>query len=104
MRSQADPSSFTAANEWSGIMGFSRDERPFVGPVPDVPPGLFIAAGYTGHGMPNTWLCGKAVALMAARRLDGLDEAEAVKEACESVGLPGAYLVDGVRMRDSTSN
>lgn len=42
-------------------MGYSRDEHPWVGPVPGKP-NLYISAGYTGHGMPNTWLCGRAVA------------------------------------------
>ena len=77
-------------------MGFSRDEHPFVGPVPNSPPGLYISAGYTGHGMPNTWLCGKAVALMA---LDGAREKDVVKKACEEVGLPEVYLVTEERMR-----
>lgn len=30
-------------------MGFSRDEHPWVGQVPDKS-GLYISAGYTGHG------------------------------------------------------
>ncbi|EMC94022.1 hypothetical protein BAUCODRAFT_36493 [Baudoinia panamericana UAMH 10762] len=66
-----DPATmFEAVNVWSGIMGSSRDERPWVGPVPDQD-GVFLAAGYTGHGMPNTWLCGKAVAEMAVASLSG---------------------------------
>ena len=44
-------------------MGYSRDEHPWVGPIPGKR-NLFMSAGYTGHGMPNTWLCGKAVAMM----------------------------------------
>lgn len=50
----------TASHEWTGIMGYSRDEHPWVGAVPGKK-NLFMSAGYTGHGMPNTWLCGKAV-------------------------------------------
>lgn len=49
-------------------MGFSRDDHPWIGPVPGKP-FMYIAAGYTGHGMPNTWLCGKAVALMIMNTL-----------------------------------
>ena len=45
---------------WSGIMGFSRDAAPWVGQIPGMS-GLFICAGYTGHGMPNATLCAKAV-------------------------------------------
>lgn len=36
-------------HRWSGIMGFSRDGRPWVGEVPDAP-GLFSFFGCTGHG------------------------------------------------------
>ncbi|KAH8670899.1 FAD dependent oxidoreductase [Xylariales sp. PMI_506] len=53
-----------ATHEWTGIMGFSRDGNPWVGAVPAElggGPGLYVAAGYTGHGMPNASLCGKAV-------------------------------------------
>jgi glycine/D-amino acid oxidase-like deaminating enzyme len=55
-----------AVAEWSGTMGFSRDECPFVGKVPPVGPedseergipmledtsGLWMLAGFDGHGM-----------------------------------------------------
>lgn len=98
-----DDVEFTAANEWSGIMGFSRDERPFVGPVPGCA-GVYMAAGYTGHGMPNTWLCGKAVALMAAASLADAGESEsvedvAVERACQETGLPKAYRLTEERVR-----
>ncbi|KAJ4368414.1 hypothetical protein N0V83_006771 [Neocucurbitaria cava] len=36
--------------EWSGIMGATADGRPFVGAVPDKK-GLWISAGFNGHGM-----------------------------------------------------
>ena len=80
---------FEAAAEWTGIMGFSRDERPWVGAVPDRE-GVFVAAGFTGHGMPNTWLCGKAAALMAA----GASEEAAGRET----GLPECYRLSRGRM------
>ncbi|KAI1081451.1 FAD dependent oxidoreductase [Whalleya microplaca] len=75
--------------QWTGIMGYSRDGHPFVGRVPpslggggnstptsatsptspfshshssnDTSGGLWLCAGYTGHGMPNATLCAKAV-------------------------------------------
>ena len=53
--------------EWAGIMGYSRDGYPWVGPVPESTGGgcgLWICAGYTGGGMPNAALCAKAVAGM----------------------------------------
>lgn len=53
-----------ASYEWSGIMGFSTDGRPWVGQLPESlggGEGLWICAGFTGHGMPNASLCAKAV-------------------------------------------
>lgn len=85
-------------------MGFSRDDLPWIGQVPasllpssqsndgqsDATTGLFIAAGYTGHGMPNTWLCGAAVAKMVL----GIGEDGVV----EATGLPKAYLMSEERV------
>ncbi|KAI1437524.1 FAD dependent oxidoreductase [Xylaria sp. CBS 124048] len=62
--------------EWTGIMGYSRDDKPWVGRVPllflgddDLGEagevgGLWISAGFTGHGMPVAPRCGVAVAEM----------------------------------------
>lgn len=56
-----------ASYEWTGVMGYSRDSRPWVGAVPEnlggggVNGGLWICGGYTGHGMP--------VAALAAREV-----------------------------------
>lgn len=47
---------------WTGIMGYSSDGAPWVGAVPDLPPGLWIPAGFTGHGMPNAPLSAQYVA------------------------------------------
>lgn len=83
------PTELTATHEWTGIMGFSRDNLPWVGAVPSStldpalmpsvgnpnpntstshpPSNLYISAGYTGHGMPNAWLSGKHLALLITR-------------------------------------
>lgn len=63
-----------AKYEWTGIMGFSKDNYPWVGRVPPSlgggggEPGeeshLWISAGYTGHGMPTAARCGIRVAQM----------------------------------------
>lgn len=61
---QNNETELRASHEWSGIMGFSRDGRPWVGEVPKElggGKGLWICAGFTGHGMPNASLCAKAV-------------------------------------------
>ncbi|KAK4458038.1 FAD dependent oxidoreductase-domain-containing protein [Cladorrhinum samala] len=65
-----------ASHEWTGIMGYSRDLHPWVGPVPASLLGgggsssssssssssVFLCAGYTGHGMPCAALSGRHVA------------------------------------------
>lgn len=48
---------------WSGIMGYSADGYPLVGPMPDEG-GLFIDASFQGHGMVLCFLCAKAVTAM----------------------------------------
>ena len=53
------------ARRWSGIMGFSRDGYPFIGPMPGRPR-LLVAAGYTGHGGPYFAIAGRCVAELIA--------------------------------------
>ncbi|KAJ4155266.1 hypothetical protein LMH87_000522 [Akanthomyces muscarius] len=56
-----------ATYEWTGIMGYSRDRHPWVGEVPEGlggGKGLYISAGYTGHGMPAASRSGVAAANM----------------------------------------
>ncbi|KAH7137384.1 FAD dependent oxidoreductase [Dactylonectria estremocensis] len=48
---------------WTGIMGFSSDRLPRVGPIPDRP-GMFIMGGFSGHGMPQIFLCARGIAQM----------------------------------------
>ena len=53
--------------EWTGVLGFTPDGRPLCGRVRD---GVFVAAGFCGHGMPRCFGAGKAIALM----IDGRDD------------------------------
>ncbi|KUJ15915.1 FAD dependent oxidoreductase [Mollisia scopiformis] len=77
LRNEGKP--LEATYEWSGIMGFSRDDRPWVGEVSEElglggDKGLWICAAYTGHGMPNAFLSAKAVVeLMMGRKDDQVD-------------------------------
>ena len=89
---QSQDEELEATWEWSGIMGYSRDGHPWVGEVSEVlgkqkGEGLWVCAGYTGHGMPNTWLCGKAVAGLISGKRE------------EDVDLPGGYRISGERVR-----
>ncbi|MGH7777915.1 MAG: NAD(P)/FAD-dependent oxidoreductase [Candidatus Dormibacterales bacterium] len=46
---------------WAGTMGFTPDGLPVAGPVPGRP-NLFVAGGYTGHGMGFAVACAEVVA------------------------------------------
>jgi gamma-glutamylputrescine oxidase len=53
--------------EWTGIMAWTPDLNPMIGPLPGRP-GEYLAAGYSGHGMPIAFTAGKMLAEMAAGR------------------------------------
>lgn len=75
-----------ASHEWSGVMGYSRDGHPWVGSVGEGMgggEGLWVCAGFTGHGMPNTCLSAKGVVdMMCGSEAD----------------VPGCYLVSEERL------
>lgn len=80
---------------WSGIMGFTADGLPLVGRLPqsishrgeeDVG-GEWIAAGFNGHGMPQCWSSGEAVAKMIL----GVDVSDF---------LPDVFLATKERLED----
>ncbi|KAF8609861.1 FAD dependent oxidoreductase [Ceratobasidium sp. AG-I] len=61
--------------EWTGIMGFTRTRDPLVGQVynDDGEPlaGQYIAAGYSGHGMPRAFACAEVLAQMIYADMSG---------------------------------
>lgn len=78
-----------ASMEWTGIMGYSRDQVPWVGAVPESlggGEGLFMASGFTGHGMPRCALAGRGV----VRIMTGSKEGH---------GLPTAFVASEERAR-----
>ncbi|KAL4793157.1 FAD dependent oxidoreductase [Aspergillus venezuelensis] len=48
---------------WTGIMGYSSDSLPHVGKVPGSE-GIWVIAGFTGHGMPQVYLSAEGLARM----------------------------------------
>lgn len=97
-----------ASYEWTGIMGYSRDGHPWVGQVPASlgggDGGLYVSAGYTGHGMPAASRSGAAAANMILGRGTGdmklpaefVASEERARQA-ENVVLPRT-LEDEIRM------
>lgn len=49
--------------EWSGVLGFTTDGKPLVGPLPGRS-NVFVGAGFCGQGMPQCFGVGKGLALM----------------------------------------
>jgi glycine/D-amino acid oxidase-like deaminating enzyme len=86
-----------ASFEWTGVMGYSRDQHAWVGAVPESlggggpEGGLFVCAGYTGHGMPAAALSAREVV-----RLMVGGGGEAAEEG--GVRLPGEFALDEERV------
>lgn len=86
-----DDTELQATYEWSGIMGDSRDFAPWVGELPAYLAGgrgIYVCAGYTGQGMPNAGLSGKAVA----------DIMLGIRERGEVVDLPPEFEISVERI------
>ncbi|KAF2747226.1 DAO-domain-containing protein [Sporormia fimetaria CBS 119925] len=86
-----------AVAEWTGIMGFSRDNHPWVGKVPDHN-GLWLCGGYTGHGMPNATLCGRAVVDMMLAEEKGEEEGQVMEKMVREGSIPKSYLITRERI------
>jgi glycine/D-amino acid oxidase-like deaminating enzyme len=48
-------------SEWTGVLGLSKDGCPLCGPLPQRP-NIFVAVGFSGHGMPQCFGVGKGIA------------------------------------------
>lgn len=86
---------------WSGIMGLSSDNQPWVGKLPDrrsphgVLPhigGEWVSAGFSGEGMVHAWGCGRSLGMMILGQ-DDLDGEE----------LPKEFLITQDRMKKTGS-
>ncbi|KXX82812.1 tRNA 5-methylaminomethyl-2-thiouridine biosynthesis bifunctional protein MnmC [Madurella mycetomatis] len=91
-RGTAEGDELQASFEWTGIMGYSRDAHAWVGPVPEHlggGDGLWICAGFTGHGMPAAALSAREVVRQMTGR-GGADGAE--------VGLPDEFRLSEERV------
>jgi glycine/D-amino acid oxidase-like deaminating enzyme len=63
----------SVTHRWAGIFGLTQDLLPLVGPVPGHD-GVWVAAGYSGHGNVLGLLCGELVAGAILGRDDPLLE------------------------------
>lgn len=99
--SAADMKELQVEKAWSGIMGYSRDNAPWVGGIPGMG-GVWLCGGYTGHGMPNATLCAKAAVEMLLAGEKGEDLGKVQKSMVEEGRLPGAYLISEARLGEAS--
>ncbi|KAJ5203841.1 uncharacterized protein N7498_004720 [Penicillium cinerascens] len=59
--------------EWTGIMGYTRDTEPIVGQAPRRE-GLWICAGFHGHGMALAFQCAEATVQMLMGQSDDVEK------------------------------
>ncbi|MGD0307853.1 MAG: FAD-dependent oxidoreductase [Acidobacteriota bacterium] len=69
-----DLESAPVTHRWSGIMAFTPDGLPLVGPLPGES-GLYFAGGYTGHGFGHAFATARRLAALA---VEGRDEIPAL--------------------------
>ncbi|KAI9758010.1 MAG: hypothetical protein M4579_003246 [Chaenotheca gracillima] len=89
-----------AEAEWTGVMGYSRDDLPWIGGVPGME-GVFLSAGYAGHGMPNGALSGQHAAelVVAALKSEGSKGwRDYERHAVEQGRIPESYVISSERM------
>jgi len=78
--SEAEKGFFKVEKEWTGIMGFSKDRNPLIGPLKtysttlhdgktEIDGGEYISAGYTGNGMAHAFQAGKYLAELISKNL-----------------------------------
>jgi glycine/D-amino acid oxidase-like deaminating enzyme len=82
---------FRVEYRWSGIMGFTRDHLPLVGPLPDER-NLLVSAGYSGHGLGFGFLAGKMISEIIT---DG--------KTCHELFSPSRYHNKTTRLRHNRS-
>jgi glycine/D-amino acid oxidase-like deaminating enzyme len=76
--------------EWAGVLGFSADRNPLIGPLRSRP-GEYIAAGYSGNGMPFAFLAGRNVADMIHTHTQGQEQGQGQGHYPEHF-VPEAFL------------
>lgn len=88
----ADHSSGRIRKEWSGIMGYSADGFPLVGPMPDESD-MWVSCSFQGHGMVSCWKCAEALtAMMEGRDSEEFPDAFRVTKERLNLTFEGDHL------------
>ena len=95
---ESAPGSWRVEAEWTGVLGFTSDGRPIVGELPGRP-GVLVAAGFCGHGMPQCYGVEEHRAMIAGEheRVDPhvrerMDPARFVSAHAARAGVSSAVL------------
>lgn len=85
---QDDPAERVRA-EWSGVMGITADGLPFVGPLSSggIEEGLWVIAGFNGHGMVLCLKCAEALASLISG-----------EDARRRAWFPSSFLISDKRL------
>jgi glycine/D-amino acid oxidase-like deaminating enzyme len=73
-------------------MGYSNDGCPYIGEIPGRS-GQYVCAGFSGHGMPQTFLAAEAIASMV---VDGKN--------FEDTELPSLFKISSDRLEAKTEH
>ena len=73
-------------------MGYSNDGCPYIGEIPDRS-GQYVCAGFSGHGMPQTFLAAEAIASMV---VEGKN--------FEDTELPSLFKISSDRLESQTEH
>ena len=92
-----DMTELKASHQWTGIKGYSRDNMPWVGKLPNTD-GLWFCGAYTGHGMPNASLCAKALVSMMLAEEGSIRYEEVCNTLVKDGDLPEIYLLTAQRL------
>lgn len=82
---------------WSGIMGYSKDLLPLVGPIPNQE-NLYISAGFSGHGQSRIFSCARHLATMLLDRQTSSSTASTNKAEWDERTLPRSFAVTEQRL------
>jgi glycine/D-amino acid oxidase-like deaminating enzyme len=79
---------------WVGIMGYTKDQWPFVGRVPgeaETPKGRYVLAGFNGGGMATILTASKAIAQMVNANCE-------FEDAAKETGVPDFFKATEERL------
>ncbi|GBG27972.1 Hypothetical Protein FCC1311_041952 [Hondaea fermentalgiana] len=94
---------FRVCHAWTGLMCFTQDGRPLVGPLQESA-GQFVALGFGGHGMVRTFTCGRAISSLVLQAREGTKKSSISPEDTEILDFFAVDRVSGAPTCSSSTN